>query len=727
MTENLVEISGQIEKITFFNEENGFTIARLSVKGRPDAITIVGNLVSPVPGQFIKAGGEWTRHPKFGEQFKILYCESVLPFTVEGIERYLASGLIKGIGPVMASRIIKKFGVGTLEILEKTPDRLLEIEGIGRAKLRSIQKSWSEQKDIRNLILFLQDHGVGPGYAARIFRHYGANAINILKSNPYRMASEVAGIGFLTADHVAAKLGFEKNSRFRVEAGILYALNQLAESGHVYSPREVLIQGCREMLQAEDALIEASLTAAAASGKIIIDEQIPENGVYLSGLHLAESETASRLKSLCEAPRKADRSHPDQAIEKTQEKLRIRLADRQIDAVRCALTKKVMIITGGPGTGKTTVIRFILEAFREISRRSGAQSCLAAPTGRAAKRMTEATGHPASTIHRLLEFSHAKGGFQRDAENPLECDLLMVDEVSMIDIVLMSQLLAALPARAKLVLVGDVNQLPPVGPGNVLKDMIQSGLVPVIELNEVFRQAQQSAIIMNAHRIQTGLLPILKPADDQGRDFYFIERDEVQDVTETILELIQKRLPGHFGFDPIEDIQLISPMNKGEAGTIAFNTALQRALNPSDSGEITRGGRSLRLRDKVMQVRNNYEREVFNGDVGRIIRIDHENQELTVSYDGRETLYDFSDLDEIVHAYAISVHKSQGSEYPAVIIPILTRHFVMLQRNLLYTAVTRGKRLVVLVGSKRALAIAVKNEKIQERHTFLKQRLMNPV
>ncbi len=719
MSEKPVVITGQIEKITFFNEENGFTIARLSVKGRSGSTTIVGNLVSPIPGQFIRAEGEWTRHPKFGEQFKVLHCESVLPFSAEGIEKYLASGLIRGIGPVMASRIIEEFGAEALDIFEQTPDRLLEIEGIGPAKLRSIKKSWSEQKEIRNLIIFLQDHGVGPGYAARIFRHYGASAINILKSNPYRIASDVAGIGFLTADQIADKLGFEKNSRFRVEAGILYALNQIAESGHVYFPYDGLVRNCRDMLQAEEPLVEAALATAASSGRIVIDEQIPERGVYLAGLHLAESETASRIRSLLEGPGRLDQVNPDKAIGRAQEKLGIRLADKQIDAVRCALDEKVMIITGGPGTGKTTIIKFILEVFGK----SGLEICLAAPTGRAAKRMTEATGHPAATIHRLLEFSHSKGGFQRNEENPLKCDLLIVDEVSMIDTVLMQQMLSALPLEIKLILVGDVNQLPSVGPGNVLRDMIGSGIVPVVELDEIFRQAEQSAIIMNAHRIYSGLLPVFRAAEQEGRDFFFIEREDAKEVTETILELVQKRLPAHFGFDPIEDIQLITPMNKGEIGTIALNLALQAALNPPGAAEVSRGGRTFRVLDKVMQVRNNYDREVFNGDVGRIARIDHENQELIVSYDGREISYDFADLDEIVHAYAISVHKSQGSEYPAVIIPVLTRHFIMLQRNLLYTAVTRGKKLVVLIGSKKALAIAVRNGKSQERCTFLKERL----
>ncbi len=719
MAENLIELSGQIEKITFFNEENGFTIARLSVEGRRDSVTIVGNLVSPVLGQFIRAEGEWTRHPKFGEQFKVLRCESVLPFTLEGIEKYLASGLIKGIGPVMASRITRKFGTETLDIMEKAPERLLEIEGIGRVKLRGIKASWAGQKEIRNLILFLQDHAIGAGYAARIFKQYGANAVNILKSNPYRLASEVVGIGFLTADQIAAKLGFDRNSIFRIEAGILYTLNRLAESGHVYFPYEPLVRTCREMLQADEDLIERCLNSAGLNGKIVIEDRIAGRGVYLSGLHLAECAVADRMGSLLRDSGSARRADPGKALAWAQRKLDISLGARQIEAARCALTGgKVMVITGGPGTGKTTLIRIIVEVFS----RSGLDICLAAPTGRAAKRMTEATGYAATTIHRLLEFSPARGGFQKNEDDPLKCDLLIVDEASMIDVVLMNHLLSALPDGTQLVLVGDINQLPSVGPGNILHDIIASGAVPVVVLDEIFRQARQSAIIMNAHRVLSGKMPDLSTAREGAADFYFIERNGTKEVLDTILEVLQHRIPARFGLNPVDDVQLISPMNKGELGTIKLNQELQAALNPSGK-EINRGGRTLRIGDKVMQIRNNYERDVFNGDIGRVTGIDGEDQKVTVSFDGRKVIYDFEDLDEIAHAYAVSVHKSQGSEYPAVIIPVLTSHFIMLQRNLIYTAITRGKNLVVLIGSRKALAMGVKNEKTQERFTFLRQRL----
>ena len=714
-----LELTGQIEKITFFNEENGFTIARISVTGRRDTVTIVGTLIAPVLGQFIRATGEWTRHPKFGEQFKVVHCESVLPFTLEGIEKYLASGLIKGIGPVTASRIIKKFGADTLDVIENAPDRLLEIDGIGQAKLAGIKKSWITQKEIRTLILFLQDHGIGSGYAARIFKQYGANAINILKANPYRLASEVAGIGFLTADHIADKLGFEKQSKFRLEAGILFMLNRLAESGHVYYPYESLIKSCAEMLEAEPDLIESGLTAAELGGKVMIDRRMPDQGVYLTGLYEAESKVADRIGSLLKGAGAARSAKPEKALAWAQKKLDIRLGDKQIDAVKCTLHGRMMVITGGPGTGKTTLIRIILEIFS----RSGLQISLAAPTGRAAKRMTEATGHAATTIHRLLEFSPLKGGFQRNEDNPLACNLLIIDEASMIDIILMKHLLSALPDDIQLILVGDVNQLPSVGPGNILHDIIASGVVPVIVLDEIFRQARQSAIVMNAHRILDGELPHLDSSREENSDFYFIERNGTREVLDTVLELIQNRIPARFGLNPVDDIQLLSPMNKGELGTIKLNQDLQAALNPSGV-EVSRGGRTFRIRDKIMQIRNNYEREVFNGDIGRISKIDREDQTLTVSYDGRSVTYDFDDLDELAHAYAVSVHKSQGSEYPAVIVPVLTSHYIMLQRNLIYTAITRGKNLVILIGSRKALAMAVKNARTQQRFTFLKQRLM---
>ncbi len=720
----LTELQGHIDKITFFNEENGYTIARMTVAGRLEPVTIVGNLVAPEAGQFIKAAGEWTRHPKFGEQFRIVHFESILPLTAEGMETYLASGLIRGIGPVMASRIIKRFGIESIDILEKTPERLLEVEGIGPAKLAEIKRAWLEQREIRTLIVFLQGHGVGSGYAVRIYKHYGQGAVNILKANPYRLAADIPGFGFLTADHIAEKLGFARDSAFRVEAGILYVLMHLAESGNVYVPWQRLVHNCRDLLKTDDAQIEAGIGAAAASGRIWIDETIPGKGVYPVALYESELDVARRLAALAASSGRAARIEPERALSRVQAKLGLQLADKQRDAVRDALNEKVLVITGGPGTGKTTIIRVILEIFLKL----GAEIALAAPTGRAAKRMTETTGHSAATIHRLLEFNHAKGGFQRNEDHPLRCNLLIVDEVSMIDIVLMKNLLAALPEDIRLVLVGDIHQLPSVGPGNVLRDIIASGVVPVVKLDEVFRQARESAIIMNAHRILSGALPV-SSASREGtdrttpRDFYIIEREDPQGVLQTCLELVTRRIPDRFGVRPVEDIQVISPMNKGELGTVHLNQVLQQTLNPSTKQEIGRGGRTFRLHDKIMQIRNDYDKDIYNGDIGRITRIDREAQNLVATFDGREIPYPFDDLDDLALAYAVSVHKAQGSEYPVVILPLLTSHYIMLQRNLIYTAVTRGRDLVVIVGSRKALAIAVRNEKTQDRFTFLRQRL----
>ena len=721
----LTELQGHIDRITFFNEENGYTIARMAVAGREEPVTVVGNLVAPEAGQFIRAVGEWTRHPKFGEQFRIVHFESILPLTAEGMETYLASGLIHGIGPVMASRIIKRFGIEAIDILEKTPERLLEVEGIGPAKLAEIKRAWLEQREIRTLIVFLQGHGVGSGYAVRIYKHYGQGAVNILKANPYRLAADIPGFGFLTADHIAEKLGFDRDSAFRVEAGILYVLMQLAESGNVYVPWPRLVHSCRDLLKTDEGRIEAAIQAAASSGRIWIDETIPGKGVYPVALYESETDVAWRLAALAASANRSARSEPERALARVQEKLGIRLADKQLDAVKRALTEKVLVITGGPGTGKTTIIRFILELFRKF----GAEIALAAPTGRAAKRMTETTGHSAATIHRLLEFNHAKGGFQRNEDHPLRCNLLIIDEVSMIDIVLMKHLLAALPEGIRLILVGDIHQLPSVGPGNVLRDIIASGVVPVVELDEVFRQARESAIIMNAHRILSGALPVSSPAIGEGagrtapRDFYIIEREDPQEVLQTCLDLVTRRIPDRFGVRPVEDIQVISPMNKGELGTIHLNQVLQKTLNPTARQEVNRGGRVFRLHDKIMQIRNDYDKDIYNGDIGRITRIDREAQYLVATFDGREIPYPFDDLDDLALAYAVSVHKAQGSEYPVVILPLLTSHYMMLQRNLIYTAITRGRDLVVIVGSRKALAIAVRNEKTQDRFTFLRQRL----
>jgi exodeoxyribonuclease V alpha subunit len=722
----LAELQGQIERITFINEENGYTIARVKVYGRKDLVTVVGNLISPTPGEILKMEGEWVNHPKYGEQFKIVQCKTQVPASVYGIEKYLGSGLIKGIGPVMAKRIVKRFGKETLEIIEKELEKLREVEGIGEKRVEMIKRAWEEQKEIREVMLFLQTHGVSSGYATKIFKHYGSGSIQALRENPYRLAMEVYGIGFVTADHIAEKLGFAKDSELRAEAGILYVLNQLADEGHVYYPYEPLIDKAREILQVDREVILRAFGSVALAKRIVIEdlnqdgEDSKENqkAVYLSSLHTCEAAIARRLRTLINAPKAVRPMDTDKAVQWVQQQLDITLAERQVEAVSRAVAAKVLVITGGPGTGKTTIINAILKIFARI----GVTVMLAAPTGRAAKRMAEATGHGAKTIHRMLEYSIQKGGFQKHEENPLRCDLLIVDEASMIDTLLMYHLLKAVPATATLVLVGDVNQLPSVGPGNVLQDIIASGASPVVQLTEIFRQARESSIIVNAHRINSGLMPVLQSARDRLDDFYFIEQEEPDEVLRLIVDLTRERIPRRFGFDPVDDIQVLTPMHKGTVGASNLNDQLQKALNPVAEG-VSRGGRNFHLNDKVMQIRNDYDKEVFNGDIGRITRIDRESQEATISFDGRGVVYDFTDLDEIVLAYAVSVHKAQGSEYQAVIIPILTQHYVLLQRNLIYTAVTRGRKLVVMVGTRKALAIAVKNDKTQKRYTYLRYRL----
>ena len=733
----LTELSGRIERITYSDEESGFTIAKLKVSGQRDFVTIVGNLMAPSPGEILKMEGEWANHPKFGEQFKIIKYQTTVPATVYGIQKYLGSGLIKGIGPVMAKRIVKKFGKKALKIIENETEKLAEVEGIGSKRIGMIKVAWDEQKEIRDVMLFLQTHGVSSGYATKIFKKYGKKSIAIVKTNPYRLATDISGIGFVIADNIAQKLGFSKNSDFRCQAGILYILSQLSDDGHAYYPYEPLIKKSIEILQVESEIIKKALASLSEhiEKKIIIEdlnetiEDFRENNkaVYLSIFHACETGIAKRLKKLKTSKKSIRDINPVNALELVQHQLSIKLADKQVDAVKCAIGNKVMVVTGGPGTGKTTIINSILKIFARLKIRI----MLAAPTGRAAKKMSETTGFEAKTIHRLLEYSFEKGGFLHNDDNPLNCDILIIDEVSMIDTVLMHHLLKSLPKSSTLILVGDVNQLPSVGTGNVLKDIITSGSVPVVELNEIFRQAKESRIIINAHKINNGIIPSFDlPQNESGdpdTDFYFIQREDPEKALDTILELVTKRIPRRFGFDPVNDIQVLTPMHKGLIGTGSLNNSLQNALNPDQGGtgeeELIRGEKKYRVNDKVMQIKNNYDKNVFNGDIGQISGISIEDNEVVINFDGRNIRYDFTDLDEIVHAYAISIHKSQGSEYPAVVIPIMTQHFILLQRNLIYTGVTRGKELVVIVGTYKAMAIGIKNDKTQKRYTHLAYRL----
>ncbi|MBS3808573.1 MAG: ATP-dependent RecD-like DNA helicase [Desulfobacterales bacterium] len=715
---------GQIERVTYTNPENGYTIARMRVRGRRELVTVVGRFIEPTPGEVMEMTGSWKIHPTYGEQFEVKSYRTKAPSTVNGIRKYLGSGFISGIGPVMAERIVNRFGKSSLEIIEKQPDRLKEVEGIGKKRAEMIRAAWAEQKEIRNVMLFLQSHEVSAAYAVRIFRRYGQDSVGVVTENPYRLASDISGIGFLTADKIAGKLGFEKENPLRIRAGILYVLNQLAEDGHVYYPYEFLIEKSLEILETvRDTAVKA--ISEAETDREVVVENIGTAGkseghtkaVYLRRFYVCETGIARHFARLAEAPKSVREIDTERALLWVEQQLDFTLAERQKEAVRCAAQNKTMVITGGPGTGKTTIIRAVLEIFRQLNVRI----MLAAPTGRAAKKMSEATGHAAGTIHRLLSFNYQAGGFQKNQDNPLKCDLLIVDEASMIDTVLMYHLLKAVPPAATLVLVGDVYQLPSVGPGNVLNDVIASGTVPVVRLTEIFRQARQSRIIVNAHKINSGIIPKMEPGEPES-DFFFIEQPEPEKVVDIIVELVSKRIPRRFSFDPVGEVQVLSPMHKGVAGTANLNRLLQETLNP-EKKQVSAAGSVFKLHDKVMQLRNNYDKQVFNGDMGRVTAIEEESGQMRIDFEGREVAHAFAELDEVVPAYAVSVHKSQGSEFPVVVMPLLTQHFIMLQRNLIYTAVTRGRRLVVLVGTKKAMAIGVKNDKPAKRYTHLATRM----
>ncbi len=710
----LVELQGQLERITYRNEENHYTVARLKVKGYRNPVTVIGSLVSVSPGEVLKLKGSWDVHPRYGEQFKIVSYESVVPATVKGIERYLGSGLIKGIGPVMARRLVDRFGLETLEIIETDIDRLREIEGIGDKRVTMVATAWSEQKEIRQVMLFLQGHEVSSGYAAKIYKHYGRESIKVVTENPYRLAQDIFGIGFLTADKIASKLGMPKDSPVRAEAGILYVLNRLADDGHVFYPDRPLLDECTNILDIESDIITGALDELIHENKVVKEG----DAVYLSGYYAAETAISDGLRLIADTPGKYLPYNRETAIQKVQKEMGITLAPAQMRAVQKALDSKVLVLTGGPGTGKTTIINVIVR----IAANRGQRALLAAPTGRAAKRMTETCGCEARTIHRLLEFSPKEGGFKRNNESPLDADIIVIDESSMIDTLLMHHLLKAVPGRASLILVGDVDQLPSVGAGNVLRDIIDSGFVPAVRLDEIFRQSRSSLIVLNAHRINNGEFPVFTPGGDISRDFYFVELEEPEKVGEMIVNMCSNRIPDKFGFRPVDDIQVLTPMHRGVVGASNLNAELQKHLNPFGD-ELIRGAKIFRIGDKVMQIRNNYDKDVYNGDIGKVLSFDREDQEVMVDYDGRHIVYDFTDLDEIVLAYAVSVHKSQGSEYPVVVMPLLTQHYMMLQRNLLYTAITRAKKLVVIVGTKKALSIAIKNDKPRMRYTKLRERL----
>ncbi|MBE0466302.1 MAG: ATP-dependent RecD-like DNA helicase [Candidatus Desulforudis sp.] len=708
-------IYGYLERITYYNEETHFIVARLQERGKKELTTIVGNLAGLNPGESLKLSGEWVHDKKFGPQFRVEKFETVVPATVNGIKKYLGSGLIKGIGPGTAQRIVKVFGLDTFDVIENSPEDLARVEGVGSKRIAMITRAWDDQKDIKEIMVFLQGHGVSAAHAARIYRQYGKAAVDAVRNNPYRLAADVHGIGFVTADRIARHLGFDLKSILRVEEGTLYVLRELMNEGHVYYPRGSLLEKTATMLEVESEIVREALERLVADKRIVLEAE----AVYLSPFFTAEANLSKRLTVLREAPSAIRPVDTEQALLWVEKKLSVRLAEKQREAVALAVRDKVVVITGGPGTGKTTIIKAIVQIFKALQLRV----LLAAPTGRAAKRVHESTGYEARTIHRLLEFSPRKNSFQRDQDCPLEADVVIVDEASMIDTVLMYHLVKAIPLPATFILVGDVNQLPSVGPGNVLRDIIDSGEFKVVTLTEIFRQSRESRIVVNAHRINHGEFPdIRRSVSGMASDFYFIAEEDPDKVVETILKLCKERIPKRFGFHPVRDIQVLTPMHKGLTGVGNLNYALQNLLNPGGSG-INRGHRTFKVKDKVMQIVNNYDKDVFNGDIGWITAINQEDQEVTVDFEGRAVKYEFPELDELVPAYAVSVHKSQGSEYPAVIMPVTIQHYMLLQRNLLYTGVTRGKQLVVLVGTKKALAIAIRNDKPQKRYSRLRERL----
>lgn len=714
----LETIEGDLEHIIFRNEENDYTVCRLKVKGRRDPVVAVGVLTA-LPGETLLAKGFWVSDPKYGPQFKITEYQAVTPATANAIERYLASGLIKGIGPVFARRLVGTFGLETLEVIEKAPDRLGEVKGIGPKRIGKIRSAWEAQKEIKSIMLFLQGNGISATFATRIYKQYGNQAITTVKENPYRLAQEIVGIGFIKADQIARNIGIEENSPLRAQAGLLYTLAQEADAGHVYLPEPELITKGADLLKVEGERLSDALCYLVENKQVVAEETGGSRAIYLPPFHVAEQGIVGRLQAIVRGQSRIRPIDAPKAIAWIEEKIQLALAGEQKRAVSHAVTEKGVIITGGPGTGKTTIIRAIVGIFQARK----ATILLAAPTGRAAKRLSEVTGLPAQTIHRLLSFSPLQG-FQKNADEPLEADVLILDEVSMVDTLLFYHLLKATPDHATLILVGDADQLPSVGAGQVLSDLIASQFLPTVTLTEIFRQAQRSLIVRNAHRILRGEFPLLKRGSDETKeDFFFIEQEDPEAVVDEIRSLISERLPKRFGLHPFDDIQILCPMNRGVAGVGNLNQILQQALNPKGP-EVKWGTRLFRQGDKVMQIANNYDKGVFNGDIGKIARVDPEDQEVTVSFDIGEAAYEFSELDELVLAYAVSVHKSQGSEYPAVVLPILPQHYLLLQRNLLYTAVTRAKKLLVLVGTKRAVGMAVRNNRTMRRHTRLGERLI---
>jgi exodeoxyribonuclease V alpha subunit len=722
----LEELEGVIERVTFHAEDTGYTVARLSVEGERDLFTVVGAMGNPVPGESVRLYGRWTSHREYGRQFQVERYDTVRPATVAAIEKYLGSGLIKGIGPVRARKIVEKFGLQTLDILDTAPRKLLHVEGLGEKRVEQIRRAWAEQRSIREVMLFLQGHGVSATYAVKIFKQYGDAAIRTVETDPYRLAKDIWGIGFKTADKIARQMGFAHDSEPRLRAGLLYTLSEATDYGHLYLPEPILLKQAGEILGVEAERLASLLPAMEEAGEIMVERteaQPPAPpAVYHPALYHTEIGLANRLRRLAQTPaaKRVSEEKLDAWLAYQTGAQKIELSEEQKRAVAMALTSRILVLTGGPGTGKTTVTNLICRALEARKKRI----VLASPTGRAAKRLSEVTGRPAQTIHRLLKFDPATRGFQHNEQNPLPCDVLIADEVSMLDATLALNLLKAAPEEAQVILVGDSDQLPSVGAGNVLGDLIASGAVPVCRLTQVFRQAAQSLIITNAHRINRGEFPLLAlPKERAGSDCLFVEAEDSKAAAQTVVTLATRSLP-RMGFSPA-DIQTLSPMHRGEAGVGHLNERLQDALNPPrpHAPELVRGARRFRVGDRVLQLVNNYDKQVFNGDVGTITKIDPVEQTLTVQFPEAAVEYDFADYDELQLAYAMSIHKSQGSEYPAVILVLNSSHYTMLQRNLLYTALTRARKLCVIVGEKRAIGRAVQNNRATKRFTRLAERL----
>ena len=707
------KINCTIERITFQNPENGYSVLQATIKGYREEQTLVGTFHEVTVGAVLTVEGSWRVDKRYGRQFAVESWTEELPATVIGIEKYLGSGLVKGIGPKMAKLIVKHFGLETFEVIENDADRLLEVPGIGKGRVGKIRDSWEKQKDVKDIMVFLQGHGVSSTYAAKIYKQYGKESIEKVQDNPYCLADDIWGIGFKTADSIAEKLGYEKNDPRRCRSGILYTLGKLSEDGHCYAEREQLVKSAKELLQADEEPITQALDQMIASEDLMLDE----DAIFLPPFYYAEVGVANKLRRLIETPMGNIFDNGGTVTDDvSQRQGQIEYDEVQLSAIRKAIGSKVMVLTGGPGTGKTTTTLGIIASFETL----GQRILLAAPTGRAAKRMSEATGKEAKTIHRLLEFNPAEG-YGRNDENPLDGDVLIVDESSMIDIILMNSLLKAVPLSMRLILVGDIDQLPSVGAGNVLRDIIDSNAVPVIRLTRIFRQAQSSRIITNAHKINQGIFPDI--SNGKQSDFFFIKDEDPEQAAHDIVNIVKNRIPKAYGYST-NDIQVLAPMQRSVVGATNLNIALQEAINPVGDS-LSRGGFRYRRGDRVMQIRNNYDKEVFNGDIGTVESVDVEDRSLSVIFDGRTVDYEDSDLDELTLAYATTIHKSQGSEYPVVVIPLLMTHFVMLQRNLIYTGITRAKNICIIVGTTKSLAYAIHNMVVLKRNTRLKERLCN--